>query len=566
MPPLPDPLREALTRKLEAALDALTDRAAAAAQQAWDALPNYDGEPAVETYVAATRQTFDAIRAATVQLSNGYNAALAGIAPPSLKAGDVDTTPDTRAPFISMWQSLASGNSFDDAVASGRSRVEATVVDHAVDTTRKTGEVFIEKTGLAPYGYGRIANYGACDWCLSKEGIIFDTADKANFGHTRCKCMVAPLYDVPSKHAQMVHELRTQGGFTIDPDTDVKRTEGFAVAIPNHSLIVDSDEFFADPDKYIDQWLEENKGQFEDPEMNVGGWWDKEHDEIVLDPSKVVMDRDEAIRIGIENDQQAIFDLVNFEEIDTGGTGQRPEERVNESTRDVWATLVDGKYVYDPKRVAAVHDPWVKATLADGRAVEHPTITYMGGGPAAGKSTLIKHGHVTVPEGTTYIAADEAKLVVPEYDKYGAAYVHLESSVMSKRAIAESTSAHFPTMVDGTLADAFDVTQAAIAQVRANGMEKVVAEFVTVDLDKALFRAEERLRTTGRGVPLDTIRDKHRDVSLRFPELADANIFDEMRLWDTNTEDPTLIFERVDGVSTILDATAYAKFIAKGTA
>lgn len=65
------------------------------------------------------------------------------------------------------------------------------------------------------------------------------------------------------------------------------------------------------------------------PDAMVGGWHDPDTHEIVLDPSHVVDDRDEAIKLGVANNQKAIADLAAIHAgdwdnaiISTGGTGK----------------------------------------------------------------------------------------------------------------------------------------------------------------------------------------------------------------------------------------------------
>jgi hypothetical protein len=139
--------------------------------------------------------------------------------------------------------------------------------------------------------------------------------------------------------SQMVKSLlEPDGGFTIDPRDGSTPDHGFAVAIQGHESITPTGEFFQGGPPYdhavdvVDQWLQQNADAFKDPAVMVGGWHDPVHGEIALDPSRVVEDRAEAIKLGQQNNQQAIADLAAIHAgdwdnaiIPTGGTGNREQ-------------------------------------------------------------------------------------------------------------------------------------------------------------------------------------------------------------------------------------------------
>jgi hypothetical protein len=138
-----------------------------------------------------------------------------------------------------------------------------------------------------------------------------------------------------SDSAAVEHQVITDaraGGGTINPVMGTEATHGYAVAIPNHSSISPSAVFFAKDSQtgephgvaIVDQWLKDNATVFDsNPGIHIGVWNDTVHNEIVLDPSEVILDRDTALQAGIDRDQQAIYHLDTGETIDTGGTGGR---------------------------------------------------------------------------------------------------------------------------------------------------------------------------------------------------------------------------------------------------
>lgn len=124
---------------------------------------------------------------------------------------------------------------------------------------------------------------------------------------------------------QMMRRLAKGGGFTIHPN-GAEPTTGYAVALDHHSSITPAADFFSSEDHANDivkDWLRKNAAVFNDQTWHIGGWYDRVHDEIVLDPSQVVPDLATASILAVTRDQQAIRDLANQVDIPTGGTGGR---------------------------------------------------------------------------------------------------------------------------------------------------------------------------------------------------------------------------------------------------
>jgi hypothetical protein len=116
------------------------------------------------------------------------------------------------------------------------------------------------------------------------------------------------------------HMVR-EGGFTFDVNTGLHESHGFVVAVSGHSRIFRQGEF---TDSAVDAYLLEKMPVLAaNSHLRLGGWYDREHDEVVLDLVELHEDRDTAIRLGQERDEQAIFDLDTGSEIATGGSGGR---------------------------------------------------------------------------------------------------------------------------------------------------------------------------------------------------------------------------------------------------
>lgn len=121
----------------------------------------------------------------------------------------------------------------------------------------------------------------------------------------------------------IVDRVRANGGLSVSMVDGSEPIKGFMVAKGGkQSAIVDADEFY-DPVKgpeAMGAFLKENR------ELSTGaylGLWHNQADgKVYLDVSENITDRDAAISTGRKRDQISIWDVANFEEIDTGGTGQ----------------------------------------------------------------------------------------------------------------------------------------------------------------------------------------------------------------------------------------------------
>jgi hypothetical protein len=108
---------------------------------------------------------------------------------------------------------------------------------------------------------------------------------------------------------------RAAQGFTIDPLTGEEPKRGFPVAFKAHELIIESN----DPRVYAN-YITEKMGEFRKG-FKLGGWYDTETGELFLDVVEVI-DGDDYVEAfdraaaqGRAENQRAIFDLLNFEEI-----------------------------------------------------------------------------------------------------------------------------------------------------------------------------------------------------------------------------------------------------------
>lgn len=194
-----------------------------------------------------------------------------------------------------------------------------------------------------------------------------------------------------------------------------------------------------------------------------------------------------------------------------------------------------------------------------------------GGAPANGKSTFLDSRSSKIPKKILNVNSDLIKEKLPEYelltgkkDPRAAAFVHEESSALSKRIAAKAIKDGRPMLLDTVGDGSIDSMAKKVSGFRKNG-HRISADYVTLDTDLSVKLAEARARKTGREVPLDYVLSMNKEVSRLLPQYVERGFFDELRLWDTNEQGVAkLIFQHIDGVSTVIDESLYARFLAKG--
>ena len=91
--------------------------------------------------------------------------------------------------------------------------------------------------------------------------------------------------------------------------------------------------------------------------------------------------------------------------------------------------------------------------------------------------------------------------------------------------------------------------------------QRVIAHYVTVDTEVAVQRNIARAAKTGRKVPNKYVRKVHSNVSKVVPQAIDEKLFDEVTLWDTNTEGKVIkVMSQIDGKTTIHDNELWIRF------
>lgn len=201
------------------------------------------------------------------------------------------------------------------------------------------------------------------------------------------------------------------------------------------------------------------------------------------------------------------------------------------------------------------------------KPVTNPETIVMGGGPAAGKSILMKQGEPLV--NYMHVDPDDIKTQLPEF-KVGVAMgdqevgttVHEESSLLAKKIVERATKENYNLIVDGTGDNEYEKLAKKVAGYRSEG-RTVTARYVTVDTETAVKRAFDRGKETGRFVPEPYNREIHRNVSVVFEKALANGLYDKVILVDTNGQTPVQILSATGKRISVKDEKGWQKFLAK---
>lgn len=177
----------------------LRDAVVAAIVKAWRDLPGYDRadvpaflDTAVPAVLAGQRQS--------VALTEAYIARYLGRRPlgvdPSKLIGSglrgVDPAEVYTRPFVTVWTSLSNGTPYEAALNAGLSRATETAAMDVQMSMRATSSAVQSATPEGFYGYQRVADGGACEYCSAIDGAYVKFADAMAL-HPNCGCGLEPL-------------------------------------------------------------------------------------------------------------------------------------------------------------------------------------------------------------------------------------------------------------------------------------------------------------------------------------------------------------------------------------
>jgi hypothetical protein len=241
---------------------------------------------------------------------------------------------------------------------------------------------------------------------------------------------------------------------------------------------------------------------------------------------------------------------------------------------------------FTPER-KALHHAYIAASLSGVTPEREKKYTMMGGGPASGKSSIIKARRGTADEldrNRVTVNADIAKtggedegrpdIVGLKHEFQGqikagnlttaAGYVHEESSVMAKKLNSAALHQHLNVLNDGVGNGSVKGVIGKLAEAKAAGY-KTEGVYVSSDTHTALVRAVVRGYEQKRYVNPAIVYHGHTNVSNMFNELAThPQGFDHMELWNTDAKSPVKLASAEGGNLKIHDQAGYDHFLSKG--
>jgi hypothetical protein len=265
----------------------------------------------------------------------------------------------------------------------------------------------------------------------------------------------------------------------------------------------------------------------------------------------------------------------------------------NPTTRDRYATVKDGKVVYDRSRQKLHKEIIEKLLTEDGehQAQEHPVAFFTGGGMASGKGGVVDamnggKGHEWKPQDAVTIDPDKVKALMPEFaqltnagDPEANIRVSDEAWDISQALAAEVRKRKYNVIVDGVGNTSADMVRKRVdSYVSAGYTPRAV--YVATPAPVAVRNARMRMQKAIKAGKLESIRyipdeimyDTHARVSKVFPDILKMWP-GEIELYDTNTWDeekkvfhtPRLLLKKSGKGEEpeILDNDTYEKFLEK---
>lgn len=195
----------------------------------------------------------------------------------------------------------------------------------------------------------------------------------------------------PEVAASILERVKANGGLSVNMLDGSEPTSGFMVAKGGDiGDIVPADKFF-DPvegPKALGSFLKANRDTLTKGSY-LGLWHNTEDGNVYLDVSDNILDRGTAERAGRDRNQISIWDVANFQEINTGGTGELaktasgdpdagPVEDDGRGDRRLRADSVGE--VHRPGGVVVGFEPGFRPILKHG---SHNQQSHAGGNPAS---------------------------------------------------------------------------------------------------------------------------------------------------------------------------------------
>lgn len=176
---------------------------------AWSILPRHNEEDIPE-WLARVLPVVSAGQRQSVALTQAYLARALHRPPASIDPERLigrharrGTPPEDvyRRPFVKLWTGLKQGKPFDEASAAGLAQATGSA---AMDVQLAARETFaaVQAEDDAIYGYQRVADGDACDFCVELDGAYVKSGDAMPL-HPNCGCSLEPLSEPHPRAASL---------------------------------------------------------------------------------------------------------------------------------------------------------------------------------------------------------------------------------------------------------------------------------------------------------------------------------------------------------------------------
>ena len=129
--------------------------------------------------------------------------------------------------------------------------------------------------------------------------------------------------------SSILDRVKANGGLSVNMVDGSEPTSGYMVAKgTEYGKTVSADDFY-DPEKgpkILADYMKEHKEDLGTGKNYLGLWHNTEDGNVYLDVSENIQSKADAISAGQSRDQISIWDVANFEEVQTGGTGVTKQE------------------------------------------------------------------------------------------------------------------------------------------------------------------------------------------------------------------------------------------------
>lgn len=136
--------------------------------------------------------------------------------------------------------------------------------------------------------------------------------------------------------SSILERVRENGGLSVNMVDGSEPTSGYMVAKGSQYGSIASEADFYDPikgPKILADYMKNNKSDLATGKNYLGLWHNKDDGKVYLDISENIQNVDTARTLGAKRDQISIWDVANFAEIQTGGTGNVGKDRGSETAR-----------------------------------------------------------------------------------------------------------------------------------------------------------------------------------------------------------------------------------------